>query len=181
MCRTTPRVRSASVLVMFSFAFSALCARKNLTSDMQFHNTLDAGVLRHGDSRVLCVTLTLTLTLISRPLCTFTTHHRRRCSAARRQSRAVRDKHRVSARVAHSRRCRRAAAVCSSRSLASVAVGGASALLTFIRVLCTLHTQISRGLCTFTHHSAYTHPLYNVRYAVNITCLALATKHSAHS
>jgi hypothetical protein len=33
------------------------------------------------------------------------------------------------------------------------AVGGASALVTFICVLCTLRTQISRSICNFTHYS----------------------------
>jgi hypothetical protein len=36
---------------------------------------------------------------------------------------------------------------------ASGFVGGATALVTFLCVLCTLRTKISRSICTFTHHS----------------------------
>jgi hypothetical protein len=34
----------------------------------------------------------------------------------------------------------------------NIAVGNASALVTFICVLCTLCTQISRSICNFTHY-----------------------------
>jgi hypothetical protein len=38
-----------------------------------------------------------------------------------------------------------------------LAVGSASALVSFIRVLCSMRTQISRCICTFTHHSRHRH------------------------
>jgi electron-transferring-flavoprotein dehydrogenase len=50
--------------------------------------------------------------------------------------------------------------------LADVPVGGASALVTFIRLRCTLRTQISRSICTFTHTHTTGQPFVsNVRGA----------------
>jgi hypothetical protein len=52
------------------------------------------------------------------------------------------------------------------------AVGSASALVTFICVLCPLRTQISRSICNFTHYSNHNN---NNNLTINMQLLLRTT------
>jgi hypothetical protein len=56
-----------------------------------------------------------------------------------------------------------------ARDDACFQVGGANALVTFICVLCTLRTQISRSICNFTHYINN----YNINLTINMQLYTL--------